>query len=98
MPVFLGALSLSPRRNPCSQTLIIPLKCTQSKGSAGAAPADTLQNLQVFLTLQKAEEKGFSPDKYGLTPDQAADLAVIFTKYDINDDMVLEPSEVRKLL
>jgi hypothetical protein len=75
-----------------------PLSCAQSKGSGGAAPRDTLQNLQVFLTLQKAEAKGFSPEKYSLTSDQAADLAVIFTKYDVNDDMVLEPSEVRKLL
>lgn len=80
------------------QTLITPLSCAQSKGSGGAAPRDTLQNLQVFLTLQKAEAKGFSPEKYSLTSDQAADLAVIFTKYDVNDDMVLEPSEVRKLL
>ncbi|BDA43763.1 hypothetical protein COCOBI_04-7790 [Coccomyxa sp. Obi] len=69
----------------------------KSKGSAGAAPADTLKNLQVFLTLQKAEQKGFQPEKYGLTSDQAADLAIIFTKYDVNDDMVLEASEVRKL-
>lgn len=65
---------------------------------SNAQPADTLRNLTVFLTLQKAEEKGFSPEKYGLTPDQAADLAGVFAKYDLNDDMVLEPSEVRQLL
>ncbi len=70
----------------------------QSKGSGGAAPADTLKNLQVFLTLQKAEQKGFQAEKYGLTSDQAADLAIVFTKYDVNDDMVLEASEIRKLL
>lgn len=52
----------------------------------------------MFLTLQKAEAKGFSAEKYGLTADQAADLAVTFTKYDLNDDMVLEASEIRKLL
>ena len=69
----------------------------QSKAK-DAQPADTLKNLTVFLTLQKAEQKGFTPEKYGLTPDQAADLASIFAKYDLNDDMVLEPSEVRRLL
>jgi hypothetical protein len=70
----------------------------QSKMGTDGQTADTLKNLTVFLTLQKAEEKGFTAEKYGLSPDQAADLASVFAKYDVNDDMVLEASEVRRLL
>ena len=63
-----------------------------------ASPADTLNNLTVYLTLQKAEQKGFSAEKYGLSGDQAAEYAVVFSKYDTNDDMVLEASEIGTLL
>ncbi|CAK0779977.1 hypothetical protein CVIRNUC_004904 [Coccomyxa viridis] len=65
---------------------------------AETSQADTLNNLTVYLTLQKAEQKGFKAEKYGLSGDQAAEYAVVFSKYDSNDDMVLEASEIGSLL
>jgi Ca2+-binding EF-hand superfamily protein len=59
--------------------------------------SDTLRNLQAFLTLQKAEERGFKPESFGLSPDEAAVIASIFSKYDLNDDMVLQRDEVARL-
>ena len=70
----------------------------QRQVQAEAAAADTLNNLTVYLTLQKAEKMGFKADKYGLSGDQAAEYAVVFSKYDTNDDMVLEASEIGTLL
>ena len=46
----------------------------QKQVKAEASAADTLNNLTVYLTLQKAEKMGFKADKYGLSGDQAADL------------------------
>ena len=70
----------------------------QKQVQAEASAADTLNNLTVYLTLQKAEKMGFKADKYGLSGDQAAEYAVVFSKYDTNDDMVLEASEIGTLL
>ena len=70
----------------------------QKRVQTETSSADTLNNLTVYLTLQKAEKKGFKAEKYGLTADQAADYAVVFSKYDTNDDMVLEASEIGSLL
>ena len=62
-------------------------------------PMDSsLRNLSVFLLLQKAEESGFRAQDYNLTNDQAATIAAVFSKYDLNDDFVLSTSEVNKLL
>ena len=70
----------------------------QKRVQAETSQADTLNNLTVYLTLQKAEQKGFKAEKYGLSGDQAAEYAVVFAKYDSNDDMVLEASEIGSLL
>lgn len=59
---------------------------------------DSLRNLSVFLLLQKAEEAGFRAEDYNLSSKQAAIIAAVFSKYDLNDDMVLSVSEVARLL
>ena len=71
----------------------------QSKQQSGDAEEfDTLRSLTAFLTLSKAEEKGFDPAKYGLSQEEAGSIATVFSRYDTNDDGVLEQSEVNKLL
>ena len=62
------------------------------------AEASTLRNLSALLTLSKAKETyGFKPEKYGLSDKDAAEIAAIFSKYDLNDDMRLEELEQRRL-
>jgi len=57
-----------------------------------------LANLSAYLTLQRAEEVyGFVPDQYGLTEAQAADIAGVFSQFDVNEDGQLEQSELRQL-
>ncbi len=67
-------------------------------GADEGTASNTLSNLSAFLTLQKAEEKGFVASQYGLSEEQAGQIAVIFSKYDLNDDMRLEKSELNNLL
>jgi hypothetical protein len=118
-------------------------------GSAGGKRQSPLKSLSTFLTLQKAEAGGFDAGKYGLSNDQAAEIATVFSRrglfqeraacmwrpgahaepgtarvpvarscehatrwapaipgehgmatrrFDENDDMVLEPMEVRRLM
>ena len=62
------------------------------------AEASTLRNLSALLTLSKARDTyGFKPEKYGLSDKDAAEIAAIFSKYDLNDDMRLEELELRRL-
>lgn len=61
-------------------------------------PNDSLRNLSVFLTLQKAEQAGFKASDYGLDDDATAVIAAVFSKYDENDDFVLSTYEVNQLL
>lgn len=62
------------------------------------AEASTLRNLSAYLTLSKARDAyGFKPEKYGLSDKDAAEIAAIFSKYDLNDDMRLEELELRRL-
>lgn len=75
-----------------------PWPLAQAKAGAAGASSDTLKNLSAFLLLQRAEQKGFDPEKYGLTEDKAADYAAVFAKYDVNDDFSLEPNEICQLL
>lgn len=80
------------------QNYMSSVSMAQKRVQAETDSADTLNNLTVYLTLQKAERMGFRADKYGLSGDQAAEYAVVFSKYDTNDDMVLEASEIGTLL
>ena len=58
----------------------------------------SLENLSAFLTLSHAENNyGFQPEKYGLTVKEATNIAVVFSRYDENEDGVLQISEIGKL-
>lgn len=69
----------------------------QERGGSDIA-AGSLQNLSVYLLLQKAEASGFKASDYELSGDEAATIAAVFSKYDLNDDFVLSTTEVNKLL
>ncbi|KAI8113161.1 hypothetical protein M9435_003166 [Picochlorum sp. BPE23] len=63
-----------------------------------ASSNDMLTDLGAYLALSKAENAfGFDAEKYGLTEKEAADIAGIFSKYDLNDDGVISRDEFRKL-
>lgn len=63
-----------------------------------ASEASTLKNLSAYLIIQRAGDKyGFTPERYGLTDEQARDIALVFARYDLNDDGVLELSELQRL-
>lgn len=70
---------------------------SQEKGG-DSVPNDSLRNLSVYLTLQKAEQSGFKAEDYGIDGEKAAIIAAVFSKYDTNDDFVLSTSEVNQLL
>ena len=73
--------------------------CLQKRQEgAGGEEMDTLKSLTSFLTLSKAEDAGFDATKYGLSQDEAGSIATIFSRYDSNDDMILDQSEVNRLL
>lgn len=69
----------------------------RSQTGQDSESTDSLKYLTSFLTLQKAEQKGFSREKYNLSSDEAGDIATVFSRYDTNDDMVLEQREVNDL-
>ena len=69
----------------------------QEKGG-DLVPNDSLRNLSVYLTLQKAEQAGFKASDYGLDDEKSAVIAAVFSKYDTNDDFVLSTYEVNQLL
>jgi hypothetical protein len=69
------------------------------QSQAGQSADSTLSNLSAYLTLSNARDKyNFDPAKYGLTDSEAGQIAVIFARYDLNDDMRLEESELRRLM
>ena len=90
--------------NEIAELLKQEVASTGAPGSSSATPApsssssvSTLKNLSAVLTLQKAEEKGFDPAALGLSRAEAAELAAAFARFDANDDMVLQPSELEAL-
>jgi hypothetical protein len=76
---------------------IADLLKAQVSAGGGDAPS-TLQNLSALLTLSRAEERGFDAGALGLTRGDAAALAAAFAKYDANDDMVLQPTELSAMI
>lgn len=57
-----------------------------------------MENLSAYLTLSHAEKEfGFQPEKYNLTEAEAAKVAVVFSRYDQNEDGVLQISEIGNL-
>lgn len=70
----------------------------ESKVDATASSADLLNDLSAYLTLEKAQRVyKFDAAKAGITDAQAADIAVIFSAFDSNDDGVLNLDEFRKM-
>eukprot|EP00210_Caulerpa_lentillifera_P003827 g3655.t1 len=64
----------------------------------GAGEITSLENLSAYLTLSHAEKNyGFKPEKYNLTESEAAKVAVVFSRYDQNDDGVLQITEIGNL-
>jgi hypothetical protein len=57
-----------------------------------------LRDLGAYLTLEKAQRSyGFDAAKAGLTEAKAAEIAVVFSRYDSNDDGVLSLDEFKRL-
>ena len=70
----------------------------QEKAGENADTTSTLQNLSAYFIVAKAEkEQNFDPSKYGLTPEEVNRIALSFAALDLNDDGVLELSELRQL-
>ena len=49
-------------------------------GSASQGRQSSLKNLSAFLTLSKAQDRGFDAAKFGLSSDEAADIATVFSR------------------
>lgn len=90
-----------------AQTAVNSLKVAQAlndisdllKGQASQNASSTLYNLSAYLTLSNARDKyGFDPAQYNLSDREAGEIATIFARYDLNDDMRLEESELRRLV
>lgn len=59
----------------------------ESGAKAGQAGEGTLSSLSTYLLLQKAEEQyGWTPDKEGISNDEAGTIARLFAQYDTNSD------------
>lgn len=90
---FAGMLCCGAIRCCCLSSVV-----TQDLTSDGSLKGNSLANLSALLTLQRAEEVyGFQPDKFGLTEAEAADIAGVFARFDVNEDGQLEQSELRNL-
>lgn len=65
----------------------------------GTGEISTLESLSAYLTLSHAENNyGFKPEKYGLSEKEATNIAVVFSRYDQNEDGVLQTSELGSLV
>ena len=74
-----------------------PRSLLQEQGASGSQ-SSMLNDLGAYLTLDRAEKQyGFSAKQYGLTDEQAGQVAVAFAQFDLNDDGVLSIDEFRKL-
>lgn len=71
----------------------------QKDGATSADQSfDMLTDLGAYLTLDRASKLyGFDAASFGLSDKEAADIAVIFSKYDLNDDGIIGKDEFRKL-
>lgn len=70
----------------------------ESGAKAGQAGEGTLSSLSTYLLLQKAEEQyGWTPEKQGISNDEAGTIARLFAQYDTNSDDKLDLSELKVL-
>ncbi|CAD7701448.1 unnamed protein product [Ostreobium quekettii] len=92
-----------------AKTAVNTLKVVQALNELSASLKDkaaqrgddmtTLENLSAYFILSKAEEQfDFKPEKYDLTEKEAYRLALTFSAADLNDDGVIERSELQKLV
>ncbi len=85
---------------PHTHTLTQTNKQTHTQEQLGDGKVDTadlFRDLSAYLTLEKAEKAGFDASVYGLTDQQAADIAVVFNQYDTNQDGKLDVPEMQRL-
>jgi calmodulin len=76
------------------------LLLAESSSSSNEADdsSQLLANLGAYLTLDKAVRLyGFKPEEYDISNEQAAKIAMVFAKFDANDDGVLSEDEFRRL-
>jgi hypothetical protein len=60
---------------------------------------DTLTNLSAYLTLYRAESQGgFDPASVGMSESEAANIALVFGQYDLDDNGRIDRSEFVKML
>ncbi|KAF8058368.1 DYF13 [Scenedesmus sp. PABB004] len=60
---------------------------------------DTLSNLSAYVTLYRAESAGgFDPARVGLSEAEAANIALVFGQYDLDDNNKLDAREFRGML
>lgn len=60
---------------------------------------DTLTNLSAYLTLYRAESReGFDPLSVGMSEKEAANIALAFGQYDLDDNGKLDSNEFVKML
>lgn len=67
-------------------------------GRGGGEATDMLADLGAYLTLERAQRAyGFDAKEFGVSDTEAANIALLFSKYDANEDGVLSEDEFRKL-
>lgn len=72
-----------------------------AEGGKGAATRsiDTLTNLSAYLTLHRAESQaGFDPAAVGMSEAEAADIALAFARFDLDDNGRLDAREFAAML
>ncbi|WIA41955.1 hypothetical protein OEZ86_009259 [Tetradesmus obliquus] len=78
-----------------------PAAAAGADGSKGQAlkSTDTLSNLSAYLTLYRAESQaGFDPSSVGMSEAEAANIALVFGQYDLDDNGRLDSNEFVKML
>ncbi|KAL4858797.1 Calmodulin-4 [Chlorella vulgaris] len=68
------------------------------KEVSATSPDDFFDSLGVYLTLERAQRLyGFDAQRYGLDDGEAANIAAVFGRYDLNDDGYLSLDEFKRL-
>ena len=77
---------------------MVDLLQKEDQNATATESIDMLSDLGAYLTLSKAETSfGFEPADFGISEKEAADIATIFSKFDLNDDGVISREEFKKL-
>eukprot|EP01025_Chloroclados_australasicus_P015603 TRINITY_DN17514_c0_g1_i1.p1 TRINITY_DN17514_c0_g1~~TRINITY_DN17514_c0_g1_i1.p1 ORF type:complete len:378 (-),score=48.34 TRINITY_DN17514_c0_g1_i1:292-1341(-) len=74
------------------------LKDRSQQAALDKSPAATLDSLAVYLTLDKARRMfDFEPEQFGLSEEEAVNIARMFSKFDTNDDFRIDVNELERL-